>query len=226
MKSKKKLVITLSIAGAIILILGIALVAVLAAFSTTTTSSFTVGYTAQNVKATITAHYAVVDVSENSDDSAAYTSKAEAKNVTGVNFSEEIGSHTFTGTDNNNQETASGEIGSVDANKCEMNKNQITFIKFTITNNDTVAGNNIYVQFGDNTTAQGKKDNVDVYYSTNGTVWTETFDYIADDYDEIVNGTPYTIFVKVVIKNRTQDAKLDGAQFTINLTVDEPAANQ
>ena len=90
MKAKKRYVVGFWIATSLVVALAIGMVAVIAAFNATATSSFSVGYTAKNVNATVTASKVTHTVAGTD-----YATEVQAVDASTLNYGEAFGTKIF-----------------------------------------------------------------------------------------------------------------------------------
>jgi len=227
MTAKKKLIIAFSIAGAIIVALTIALVSVLAAFTTETTSSFSVQYTAVNVNATIKATYSQPTAIVGAD----YDAWVGSIDATSMYFNYPIGEVTFDddNSDNDNVvdsgETATGTLN--DPIEVSITRNQIIIIKYEITNKNTEAGQNLYWKYEDNSGEKVDNDtfvaeNMIVRYSLDGKSWETTLGQFNLIGNRTINPNSSSIFyVSIALADRTKNANLHEMVTKISLSIDD-----
>lgn len=226
MTTKKKLIIAFSIAGAIIVALTIALVSVLAAFTTETKSSFSVQYKAVNVNATITVDYILVPTTANDADSyrqqaydwsasdafyaadTATVNKYKIKNVGTVKFTDSTVQVNNANPTNINGETAAGTLGEVEMES--LGRNDFIIIRYTIKNESDAT---ISFDYSDNVDGV-VAENLDVLYFVD-----DDWSVITWPSGSIVKDKTQTVYVKIMLYDRTQDASLNAMTSTISLSV-------
>lgn len=192
MQAKKRYVIGFWIAAALVVILGISMVAVLSAFTATTNSGFQVTYTAgANVEATITGNYKV-------------------GSKTAVPFKTSAGSETITFNTGGN-ETTSMDFAKVSG--VTMGKDDVVLLTYTIVNNSTTAAVKL-------TASATVTSTLTVTYSIDNSAWkTSITDVVPASGLSIAKGATQKVYIKMVVPDglKTSTASFDG-DFDFSLT--------
>lgn len=187
MKSKKRWVIGFWVAAALVVILAVGMVAVLAAFTATTSSGFQVSYTAgANVEATITGTYKVGSNSA-------------------VSF------RTAEGSENITFNTGGAETTSMDFEKVSgitMGKDDIIILTYVIKNNSTKAAVKL-------TASASVTSTLTVQYSKDNSTWKTSINdsaVIPTSGLSISKGATQSIYIKLSVPTdkKTTAASFDG----------------
>lgn len=194
MKSKKKYVVGFWIAISLVVLLAVAMVAVLSAFTAQAQSGFEITYTAgANVEATISATYKVGSGSTQT----VTTSDGTNKLVFNTGDTEEEVSKSF------NKMTG-----------IEMSKDDAVVITYTIKNDSTTS------QVKLSASASVTKTNLNVQYSLDNATWKDSINdptvIPANGLSIAVGGTKY-VYIKITVATKTQSASFDG-NFNFYLT--------
>lgn len=187
MKSKRRYVIGFWIAASMVVILGVAMVAVLSAFTANANSGFEITYTAgANVEATITATYKV--------------GSATANPVTTTD-----GTNRLVFNTGDTDEEVSKSFDKMTG--ITMSKDDAVIIQYVIKNDSTTAAVKLTAS------SDIVSTNLKVEYSLDNATWKDSINdsaVIPASGLSIAKGATTNVYIKITVETKTQGASFDG----------------
>ena len=188
MKSRKRYVVAFWIAASMVVILAVAMVAVLSAFTAKASSGFEITYTAgANVEATITATYKV--------------GSASPKTVTTSDGTNKLEFNT-----GDTDETVTKSFDKMTG--ITMAKDDAVIIQYVIKNDSTTAAVKLTAS-----ASISRSDNLTIQYSKDNTTWKSSINdaaVIPTSGLSIEKGATQYVYIKITVATKTQGASFNG----------------